>query len=428
MAGMTALEGTAMSEHPIRWLATLIALVMCVAGCNAGLTPATGSTAACPWLSPSAAPQASGGVQSDTIVMIDTSASFWPKAGASVQLPDNLVQLATSELLTNFGSRGIRLISLGFFDGSSTTIDWKIGGVALPVPTGDDQEIQAEQQAAGNCLNSVVASAESTAPQVAGTDEMAALAGAGGQLQGASASDDHVVLITDGLSNTGCLNLSKVIRQGQSASAVLAACPEHAGLAALRGVDLRLFGVGFQAANPPLTTAEQAWVENYWQGLCIALGVASPASCMAPAKTDVARTSVVSRPADPTIVFPAVPPGAGRLTVPADLLFAFDSATLSSAGQSYLDIVLQQIKGQGRTITEVIGHTDAVGSVDYNKGLSQRRAAAVQAYAASRGFTSVRAVGVGEADPACSPQYTPAGAPIKSCMAQNRRVQIILGG
>ncbi len=410
-----------MSEHPIRWLTAIIALAICAAGCgNMGLTQTAGSrVTACPWLSAPAASQTSGGAQSDTIVMIDASASFWPRAGASAELPDNLVQLATSELLANFTSRGTRLISLGFFGGSSTTIDWKLGDVALPVPTGSGQRIQAEEKAAGSCLNSLVASAESAAPQVPGTDEMAALAGAGGQLQGAAASDDRVVLITDGLSNTGCLNLSKVISQGQSASAVLAACPEHAGLAALHGVDLHVFG--------PLTTAEQAWVVNYWQGLCTALGVASGASCVASASTDAARTSDVTRLADPAIVFPAIPKGAGGLSVPADLLFAFDSARLSPAGQSYLDIVLQQIKGQGRTITEVIGHTDAVGSKAYNMGLSQRRAAAVQSYLASRGFTSVRAVGVGEAGPDCSPQYTPAGAPIESCMAQDRRVQIILG-
>jgi OOP family OmpA-OmpF porin len=430
MAGVTTPEVPAMSEHPIRWLAAFIAVAICAAGCgNMGLTqPAGSKVAACSWLSAPAAPQTSGGAQSDTIVMIDASASFWPKAGASAELPENLVQLATSNLLTNFSSRGTRLISLGLFGGSSTTIDWKLGDVALPVPTGSSQRIQAEENAAGSCLNSLVASAESAAPQVPGTDEMAALAGAAGQLQGATASDDRVVLITDGLSNTGCLNLSKVISQGQSASAVLAACPEHAGLASLHGVDLHVFGVGFQAATPPLTTAEQAWVVNYWQGLCTALGVASGASCVASASTDAARTSDVTRLADPAIVFPKVPKGAGGLSVPADLLFAFDSARLSPAGQSYLDIVLQQIKGQGRTITKVIGHTDAVGTAAYNIGLSRRRADAVQSYLAPRGFADVRAVGVGEAGPACSPQYTPAGAPIRSCMAQDRRVQILLGG
>ena len=119
---------------------------------------------------------------------------------------------------------------------------------------------------------------------------------------------------------------------------------------------------------------------------------------------------------------------AGSVPVPSDLLFAFNSAVLSAAGQSYLDILLQQIKGQGRTITKVVGHTDAVGTAAYNMGLSQRRADAVRAYLASHGFTGVTAVGVGEADPACSPEYTSSGAPIASCMAEDRRVQIILGG
>ena len=76
----------------------------------------------------------------------------------------------------------------------------------------------------------------------------------------------------------------------------------------------------------------------------------------------------------------------------------------------------------------MIGHTDAVGSEAYNLGLSQRRAGAVQAYLAGHGFSGVPAVGVGEADPACSPQFTPARARIESCMAQDRRVQILLGG
>lgn len=415
-----------MPERVIRWLAGVLVLVISVAGCDLGLTRPSVSAAACPWLSPSAASQPAS-VQSDSIVMIDLSASFWPKSGRSVELPDGPVQLAIQELLTDFDSAGTRLVSLGLFDGSSATIDWKLGGVALPVATGDRQQLQAEQGAAAHCLTGIVTAAASTTPQTPGTDEMAALAAAGKQLQGPRAHA-HVALITDGLSNTGCLNLSKVIRQGQKAPAILASCPEHASLGALRGVSLRLFGIGYQAVSPPLTTAEQTWVENYWQDLCAALGVASADSCVAPAESDVSRTSAVSRPADPPIHFPTVPTGARSVPVPADLLFAFNSATLRAAGRSYLDILVQQIKAQRRAITKVVGHTDAIGTASYNMGLSQRRADAVRAYLASRGFTRVTAVGVGETDPACSPEYTTRGAPIKSCMAKDRRVQIILGG
>jgi outer membrane protein OmpA-like peptidoglycan-associated protein len=419
-----------MAERSARRLVAAAGLIIWAAGCVTGCTGVTTiseSPAFCPWTTQPPAPPGTA-AQSDTVIMIDISASFWPKTGQTVQQPDGLAQLVASEVETAFGNPGTRLVSLGLFDGSSTTIDWKLANEALPPATGDSQEIKGEAQAASQCLSSMVASAGRTAPQLPGTDVMAALAAAGQQLQGTPGVRDHVVLITDGLSNAGCLNLSKVISQGQSASSVLASCPEHADLAALRGVGLRLFGVGLQAASPPLTTAEQSWVVNYWRNLCSALGVASTASCVASAQADDARSSEVSRPGDPSIAFPAIQSGVTSVQVPADLLFAFNSATLSVGGQAYLDILLAQLKGQGRSITKVIGHTDAAGTQAYNLGLSQRRADAVQAYLARRGFSGVPAVGVGEADPACSPQYTSAGAPIESCMAKDRRVQILLGG
>ena len=129
-----------------------------------------------------------------------------------------------------------------------------------------------------------------------------------------------------------------------------------------------------------------------------------------------------------SIKFPTVSGQTTVVPVPSDLLFAFDSATLSTSGRVYLALLAGQVKAAGRGITKVIGHTDAMGGASYNLGLSQRRAAAVSAFLAAHGFARVTAVGVGEADPACSPQYTPAGAPVPSCMAQNRRVQIMLGG
>jgi outer membrane protein OmpA-like peptidoglycan-associated protein len=419
-----------MAERPARRMVVAAGLITLAAGCVTGCTGVTtisDSAGACPWTTQPPAPPGTA-AQSDIVILIDISASFWPKTGQTVQQPDGLTQLVASEVETAFVNPGTRLVSLGLFDGSSTTIDWKLTDEALPPATGDSQEIQGEAQSVGECLSTAVASAASTAPQLPGTDVMAALAAAGQQLQGNPAARDHVALITDGLSNTGCLNLSKVLSQGQSASSVLASCPERASLEALHGVSLRLYGVGLRAASPPLSTAEQTWVENYWQSLCTALAVASAASCVAPAQADDARSSQVSRLGDPAIVFPSVPNGAASVQVPADLLFAFDSATLSAVGQAYLAILLAQLKAHDRSITKVIGHTDAAGTQAYNLGLSQRRALAVDAYLAGHGFSGVPAVGVGEADPACSPQYTPAGAPIESCMAKDRRVQILLGG
>lgn len=404
------------------------AITLSCASCSTVVGPPSQETA-CSWETGQAMAQGQGpAVSSDTVVLVDVTASFWPKAGQRSSLPGDPVAVAVSALLRDFATAGTRLVSFGTFDGSSATVDWKVSQAALPTPAGDGNEIRSERQSAANCLTGTVKSAATATPQAPGTDVMAALAAAGQQLQGTPAADDKVVLVTDGLSNTGCLNLSDVLSKGQSAPTVLKSCPEHAGLALLRGVSLQLSGIGFQAVRPPLDTAEQAWVRSYWTDMCAALRVASASSCVASSGTGRPRVSAVSRLSDPAIKFPTVSRGASSVPVPADLLFAFNSSQLSASGRAYLALLAGKLKAAGRGITKVIGHTDAVGTASYNLGLSRRRADAVRKFLAAHGFANVTAVGVGEADPACSPQYTASGAPIQSCMAQDRRVQIMLGG
>jgi OmpA-OmpF porin, OOP family len=404
-----------------------VAIGLACASCTTAVGPPDPQSA-CSWETAALTGQEPADT-SDTVILVDITGSFWPTDGQQVSLPDDPVTVAVNALLQEFATAGTRLVSFGTFDGSSATVDWKLAGAALPTPTGDDGEIAAERQNAASCLTSAAESAVTATPQAPGTDVMAALAAAGAQLQGAPTSEiRHVVLITDGMSNTGCLNLTNVLSQGQSAATVLDSCPERAGLALLRGVSLQLDGIGFPATRSPLDTAEQTWVQSYWTDMCTALGVASPASCVASPGPDETRLSAGSRPSDPAIKFPTVSRDSTDVPVPADLLFAFNSAVLGTSGHAYLALLAGELKAAGRRITKVIGHTDAVGSVLYNLGMSRRRAAAVSAYLAAHGFPNVAAVGVGKADPVCSPQYTPAGVPIPSCMAQDRRVQIILGG
>jgi OOP family OmpA-OmpF porin len=72
-------------------------------------------------------------------------------------------------------------------------------------------------------------------------------------------------------------------------------------------------------------------------------------------------------------------------------------------------------------VVEVAGHTDSVGSEEYNMGLSDRRANSVKDYLISQGITATRltARGYGESQPVAS-NDTDAGR------AQNRRVELIV--
>lgn len=396
-------------------------------GCVALTNPAAHSN--CAWSRAASTGSTSGsgtaGASSNTVVLIDTSASFWPRKGSSESLPDNPGN-AVSELLQNFGNAGTRLVSLGTFNGSSTTVTWQLADASLPTPTGTAALIRKERQAAGQCLTPLVTQAVQGAPPVPGTDVMSALDAAGLKLGSSPPGHSRVVLFTDGQSNAGCLNLNKVFRVGEDPADVVRSCVGQGGLARLRGMNLQLKGVGFQALGKPLTTGEQSWLVNYWRDLCTALKVAAPQSCVTSEGSSSPRTSDTARLADPPIAFPRV--HGPRIVVPAPLLFAFNSSTLTPTALSLLNILVQKIRSSGRSVTQIIGHTDRVGTAAYNLGLSQRRAQAVRSYLAQQGFTGISARGVGFSQPACRAEYTSSGRPNEACMAKDRSVDIILGG
>jgi outer membrane protein OmpA-like peptidoglycan-associated protein len=65
--------------------------------------------------------------------------------------------------------------------------------------------------------------------------------------------------------------------------------------------------------------------------------------------------------------------------VDLEVRFEFDSATLTPMAQAVLDNLATALTSDLESYRFVLeGHTDAVGSDDYNLGLSQRRARAVQ--------------------------------------------------
>jgi len=82
----------------------------------------------------------------------------------------------------------------------------------------------------------------------------------------------------------------------------------------------------------------------------------------------------------------------------ADVTFAFDKSTLTPAAKAALDQLAQKMKSLPRTVVELVGFTDPIGSKYYNLALSRRRAEAVQRYLVMQGVAprDIKIVGLGK--------------------------------
>jgi peptidoglycan-associated lipoprotein len=88
--------------------------------------------------------------------------------------------------------------------------------------------------------------------------------------------------------------------------------------------------------------------------------------------------------------------------VPSTVNFAFNSDRLDGTARAALDQQASWIRQFPEVTFRVYGHTDLVGSPDYNKSLGLRRAQAVVAYLASQGIDRSRleaVVSYGETQP-----------------------------
>ena len=109
------------------------------------------------------------------------------------------------------------------------------------------------------------------------------------------------------------------------------------------------------------------------------------------------------------------------VTMPQDILFATDSASLRPDLTSDIRAVASSLNTYGESTVQVVGHTDNTGDAGYNQSLSLRRAQAVTAILAREGVNSFRmqAVGRGEDMPLAT-NLTPEGRQL------NRRVEIVI--
>jgi OOP family OmpA-OmpF porin len=176
-------------------------------------------------------------------------------------------------------------------------------------------------------------------------------------------------------------------------------------------------------------TNELCWRDAAWTPATAAVGCdgALVRQVQAPPPPPPAAAPPVAAPrppAPPAAQPPAPqPPVASKVTYAADAFFDFDKSVLKPEGKAKLDDLVGKIKGINLEVIIAVGHTDSVGTDQYNQRLSVRRAESVKAYLVSKGIEKNRVYteGKGEKQPVAD-NKTAEGR------AKNRRVEIEVVG
>jgi OOP family OmpA-OmpF porin len=108
-----------------------------------------------------------------------------------------------------------------------------------------------------------------------------------------------------------------------------------------------------------------------------------------------------------------------RTIILDNVLFDFDKTAIKPDGAKILDRLIAFLKENPDKKVALEGHTDSVGTEQYNQGLSERRANSVKDYLTKRGVDSgkISTRGFGETRPIAD-NKTAEGR------AKNRRVEI----
>jgi len=122
-----------------------------------------------------------------------------------------------------------------------------------------------------------------------------------------------------------------------------------------------------------------------------------------------------------------------KVTLASKALFDFDKAVLRPAGRAAIDteIIARLPQVQKLELVLVTGHTDRIGSQQYNQRLSERRANAVRDYLVNRGVPRdrIETLGMGKTQPVpgvvCNQKSL---RELIVCLQPNRRVEIEVKG
>lgn len=174
---------------------------------------------------------------------------------------------------------------------------------------------------------------------------------------------------------------------------------------------------------------EKGDVDLFSVGLLYRFGQKKPAPA---AVAYVAPPEPVAPP--PPAPAPLPPPPPRKVSFSADSLFDFNKQDVKPAGKQALDTFAADLKGTKFEVITVTGHTDRIGSHDYNMKLSTRRAEAVKEYLVeSLGIPPDKVVarGVDGSEPVTKPGECKGEKRTKqliACLQPDRRVEIEVSG
>jgi OOP family OmpA-OmpF porin len=197
--------------------------------------------------------------------------------------------------------------------------------------------------------------------------------------------------------------------------------------------------------------------QGYWQssaatatvknatGICWRAGYWTPAMATVECDPDLVPKKpapVVAPPppkAAPPAPKPAPAPAAAKpkrcdatVTFSADETFEFNKATLKKSAMADLDqhVVAKVPLCAKLEMILVSGHTDRLGSNQYNQKLSEKRAEAVKAYLVKKGVdaSKIETLGMGKTLPIKSCQDGKDRKALIACLAPNRRAVIEIKG
>jgi len=177
------------------------------------------------------------------------------------------------------------------------------------------------------------------------------------------------------------------------------------------------------------------WKNNF--GQCWRTGFWTPAMAIAECDPDLtpksAPSAVPPPPPPPPAAKPAAAPVAPKpVVLRSTVSFASNQSRLDEMARFRLDTDIIGKLGAVGTISyvHVNGHTDRIGSPQYNQKLSERRAEAVKAYLVSKGMNAsqLEVFGYGKTTPIKSCPDQKDRKALNVCLEPNRRVEVELQG